>query len=139
LKVWFTESEAIERNIQSVVLSTKTVAERFGEDFAAFMNATLGPDFRPILRYCDPKTDCKVRDLAEETEIPRNLLVGSWTEESVRYLYWLVKSGAKLEWITSTSGEVRFSLRTLKPIKLILSRLPFWDLKMLSRSATLRR
>lgn len=108
LKVWFTEHEAIGRNIQDVVLSTKTAAERFGEDFAAFINATLSPDFSPILRHCDPETNYRFRDLADETEIPHNLLIGPWTEGSVRYLYWLVKSGAKLEWITSTSGEVRF-------------------------------
>jgi len=45
-------------------------------------------------------------DVEDGVEIPPSLLTGPWTEEMVKYLFWMVKSGARLEWLTSTSGEV---------------------------------
>lgn len=45
-------------------------------------------------------------DVASNVEIPQSLLLGPWTEEMTRHLYWLVKGGAQFDWLTSTTGEV---------------------------------
>ena len=45
-------------------------------------------------------------DVASTFEIPQSLLLGPWTEDMTRMLFWLVKGGAKFNWLTSTSGEV---------------------------------
>jgi len=41
-------------------------------------------------------------------EIPESLLLGPWSEEQIKLLFWLVKSGVRVDWRDSTSGEVRF-------------------------------
>lgn len=45
-------------------------------------------------------------DIAKGTEIPKRFLLGPWTGNMIKHLYWLVKSGAQVDWLTSTSGEV---------------------------------
>jgi hypothetical protein len=45
-------------------------------------------------------------DVSQDLEIPQSLLLGPWDEETTRFLFWLVKGGAQLEWLNSTSGEV---------------------------------
>jgi magnesium transporter len=74
----------------------------FEEDFATFSSYVQG-------EYADKNV---VRmwttyfDVADGFDIPQSLLLGPWTEEMTKLLYWLVKGGAKLNWLTSTSGEV---------------------------------
>jgi hypothetical protein len=48
-------------------------------------------------------------DVAKDLEIPQSLLLGPWNEEKTRFLYWLVKGGARFDWLNSTSGEVWLS------------------------------
>lgn len=47
-------------------------------------------------------------NVAKGTEIPHTLLMGPWNEEAIRFLFWLVMGGARIDWLTSTSGEVNF-------------------------------
>lgn len=49
-------------------------------------------------------------NLPRDTEIPHTLLMGPWDEEAVRFLFWLVMGGVRIDWLTSTSGEVFFSM-----------------------------
>ncbi|KAI9056147.1 hypothetical protein LZ554_001075 [Drepanopeziza brunnea f. sp. 'monogermtubi'] len=44
--------------------------------------------------------------LSPSVEIPHTLLLGPFTPPSLRHLFYLIKSGAKLSWHSSTSGEV---------------------------------
>jgi hypothetical protein len=45
-------------------------------------------------------------NLADGVEIPSGLLLGPWDEQKIRHLYWIVRGGAKVDWVTSTTGEV---------------------------------
>lgn len=45
-------------------------------------------------------------DVAPGLEIPSVLLEGLWTEDSTQLLFWLARSGARIDWINSTNGEV---------------------------------
>ncbi|TGO47137.1 hypothetical protein BOTNAR_0541g00050 [Botryotinia narcissicola] len=44
-------------------------------------------------------------NVARSTEIPHTLLMGPWDEEAVKFLFWLVMGGARIDWLASTSGE----------------------------------
>ena len=91
------EDEAEDNN------STKTVTDLFDEDFADFSSLIEQQiESRTVQHYC---WDTYV-DVAEGVEIPSSLLLGPWTEDMVKHLYWLVKGNAKIDWITSISGEV---------------------------------
>ncbi|KIN01490.1 hypothetical protein OIDMADRAFT_19303, partial [Oidiodendron maius Zn] len=102
----FPESKAKGRNREHIALSSKTAAARFDDDFAAFLHAASGSEHVDLLQIYDVGCSLEgVTDLAKGTEIPHSLLLGPWTKEMIRHLYWLVKSGATLNWLTSTSGE----------------------------------
>ncbi|CZR51543.1 uncharacterized protein PAC_01420 [Phialocephala subalpina] len=45
-------------------------------------------------------------DVTEGIEMPQSLLSGPWDEDMLKYLFWLRKSGAGIDWLSSTSGEV---------------------------------
>jgi hypothetical protein len=72
------------------------------EDFTMFTEI-VESKYLPLLE--DISWDTYI-GVAHGIEIPQTLLVGPWTEETTRHLYWMVKSGAQLEWVTSTIGEV---------------------------------
>ncbi|KAK2626669.1 hypothetical protein QTJ16_003844 [Diplocarpon rosae] len=38
-------------------------------------------------------------------EIPQSLLLGPWSPSALKHLFYLIKSGARLSWLSSTSGE----------------------------------
>jgi hypothetical protein len=84
-------------------ISAKTITELFDADFADF-SSLVGQQIESwdVACFC---WDTYV-DLAEGVEIPPSLLLGPWTEDMIRHLYWLVKGNAKIDWINSTSGEV---------------------------------
>lgn len=88
------------------------VAERFSTDFQCFLDSIKKPDFNINWNIdktiIDANTEYQRRDIAKGVEIPHSLLLGPWTEDMTQYLYWLAKSGATVNWVTSTSGEVRF-------------------------------
>lgn len=45
------------------------------------------------------------KDVKNSVEVPEKLLLGPWTEEMVKHLFWLIKAGARVDFLT-TSGEV---------------------------------
>lgn len=91
-----------------MVWGSKTVAENFEEDFAQFV-LLLKEDPREGYPSQNPTTfwgGLHNTDLATGVEIPHALLRGPWTDETVRYLYWMLISGARIDWRHSTNGEV---------------------------------
>jgi len=53
------------------------------------------------------------RDLVMGVEIPSSLLLGPWTEDNIKLLFWLIKAGARIDWVNSTSGEVCWNFSRL--------------------------
>jgi magnesium transporter len=93
----------VERRLQRDRVERKlTPAKYFEEDFAAFSSYLLRPDGNGDVAH----HWTTYVNVADGLEIPQSLLLGPWIEETTRYLYWLVKGGARLDWLTSTSGEV---------------------------------
>jgi hypothetical protein len=45
--------------------------------------------------------------LHPSVEIPDYLLGGPWTREMEKQLFWIAQSGAGIDWVASTKGEVR--------------------------------
>lgn len=96
--------EDVERELQKARIERMlTPATYFEEDFASFSSYVLArkhEDSDSVHRWAT------YVDVADDLEISHNLLLGPWTEESTRLLYWLVKGGAHFDWLNSTSGEV---------------------------------
>lgn len=92
----------IERRLQKERFEKKhTPAKFFVEDFTAFSSYS-----RNLHNFNLNHNWATYFDVANGLEIPQSLLLGPWTEEMTKFLYWLVKGGAGLDWLTSTSGEV---------------------------------
>lgn len=82
------------------MMATRNFEDDF-EAFRSFINSMKDVPFQE-------KIDFGIQqDVDEGTEIPESLLSGPWDKEKVRYLFWFLKSGAKLNWHTSVTGEVR--------------------------------
>lgn len=93
----------VEKELQKTRLERKlTPAKYLDEDFEAFSSDVRGENVDSDFK----RHWTTYVDVANGLEIPESLLLGPWTEEMVRYLYWLVRGGAELNWLTSTSGEV---------------------------------
>ncbi|PMD27778.1 hypothetical protein NA56DRAFT_640553 [Hyaloscypha hepaticicola] len=84
-------------------LSKLTATEYFDNDFTSFSEFTQERDRFSIRRHYNWDVN---RDLAAGVEIPSSLLLGPWTEDSIKLLFWLIKAGARIDWVGSTSGEV---------------------------------
>lgn len=91
-----------------MILDLKTVAKSFEDDFTQFLLQVENYPGNRNARQCPSIfwTTFKDTDLAADIEIPHTLLRGPWTERTVQYLYWMLKSGARINWRNSTSGEV---------------------------------
>lgn len=50
-------------------------------------------------------------DVAVGVQVPDSLLQAPWMEDKIRHLFWLAKSGAGVNFVSSTSGEVSCSKR----------------------------
>ena len=88
-----------------------TATEYFNNDFTSFFELMQERDSVSIRRQCY-YWDVN-RDLAMDVEIPSSLLLGPWTEDNIKLLFWLIKAGARIDWINSTSGEVCWTLSRL--------------------------
>ncbi|TAQ88948.1 hypothetical protein B7494_g2743 [Chlorociboria aeruginascens] len=90
--------------------STKSLPESFEEDFAEFTNSMR---VQAAKQSYDRKFELSyVKNVADDVEIPRSLLLGPWDEEMTRRLFWLVYGSARVSFIKSTSGEIgRLGLR----------------------------
>jgi hypothetical protein len=81
----------------------KLPSEYFEDDFKVFSDLVQN---RRFSKHKDACWDTYI-GVSDGTEIPHTLLLGPWTEESTRHLFWMVKfGGAELEWVTSAIGEV---------------------------------
>jgi hypothetical protein len=83
--------------------SKLTSVEYLNSDFAGFSEFMKIHDGGCPLDDCSWKTNT---DVADGVEIPNSLLLGPWTDEMVKHLFWIIKSGAVIDWLNSTSGEV---------------------------------
>lgn len=88
---------------QTAMPNELTAHEYFERDFRGFSRLAAQRDGNWPLKCCIWSLDS---DLADDVEIPNSLLLGPWSEELIKYLFWAVKSGARVHWLKSTSGEV---------------------------------
>lgn len=86
------------RVVQNNELSRKS----FDEAFSDFSDRVTNNNYTQ-LSFPDPYERLCV---AEGMEIPHSILRGPWTEESVRYLFLIMNFGGRVNWTTSTTGEV---------------------------------
>lgn len=80
-----------------------TAVECFYNDFASFSESMQERDgcyMRNLVSWHVNK------DVHEDVEICASLLLGPWTDSKIKKLFWMVKSGARINWLNSTSGEV---------------------------------
>ena len=85
-----------------------TAEEYFNIEFEAFSESFTERDGDHVWEHCSWRTNF---DAEVNFEIPNSLLVGPWSEETIRYMFWVAKSGAHIGWIESTSGEVSLTIR----------------------------
>ena len=94
----------MERELQKTRFERNlTPAKYFDEDFASFSSYV---QLRKYPELDDVHHWGVYVDVANDLELPQGLLLGPWTEEMTRHLYWLVKGGGHVDWLKSTSGEV---------------------------------
>jgi len=84
-------------------LFQKTTKRDFDEEFARFSNIVERESEESLRRHYNFST---YKDVDPRTEIPNSLLLGPWTADMTRYLFWLVRGGARIQWTDSTGGEV---------------------------------
>ncbi|TGO88703.1 hypothetical protein BPOR_0146g00060 [Botrytis porri] len=108
-------------NIEGIDPKNASAAELLDDDFAKYCNAFQrmdishtadAPETMDLMSSLGEKReqifDLGIRNyanIAKGTEIPHTLLMGPWNEEAVKYLFWLVMGGARIDWLASTSGE----------------------------------
>lgn len=81
-----------------------TARESFDKDFEGFSNFVSRSDignFREEFNWIS-----HAPDTSNGVEIPHSLLLGPWPEEATRYLFWVVRNGGRIDWVTSSTGEV---------------------------------
>jgi len=83
--------------------NSSLVKQDLDDDFTDFCTTCSEDDGPAIWDTCNWQS---ATELAYGVEIPINLLAGPWTDEMLKHLYWLVKSGASIDWVQSTLGEV---------------------------------
>lgn len=80
-----------------------TAREYLEIDYRGFCDFAEEVDGPPIWHCCNWARNT---DLSDGLELPITLLSGPWSEDMLKYLFWLVRSGAQIDWIGSTLGEV---------------------------------
>lgn len=88
-----------------------TPSEFHDLDYASFLQFTSQPDGPSPYPYISwsPSPSSPYSMLPPETEIPHSLLTPPFTPQTLQHLFHLLKSGARISWLASTSGEVAFS------------------------------
>ncbi|KAK0112869.1 magnesium ion transporter, variant 2 [Cadophora gregata] len=85
--------------------SRLTSTQYHDQDYAYFLDFVSSPDGPspwPHITWSSTST------LSPNIEIPNSLLTPPFTSISLQHLFYLLKSGARVSWLTSTSGEVAF-------------------------------
>lgn len=102
-------SDIRKSGIKDVDPKTVSAVRLFDNDFAKFCyifrRAEQTPDFNMKIQHLSGSKIHDYVNMATGTEIPNTLLIGPWDEEAIKFLYWLVMGGARIDWLTSTSGE----------------------------------
>lgn len=110
-------------DLEGIDPKNASAAELLDNDFAKYCNAFQRLDISHTTGASEPLDltlsslvekrehifDLGIRNyanVARGTEIPHTLLMGPWDEEAVKFLFWLVMGGARIDWLASTSGEV---------------------------------
>lgn len=110
-------------NLEGIDPKNASSAELLDNDFAKYCNAfrrmdvsyttgapeTVDSTLPGLVERREQIFDLGIRNhanVARGTEIPHTLLMGPWDEEAVKFLFWLVMGGARIDWLASTSGEV---------------------------------
>jgi hypothetical protein len=93
----------MESALRSPLPPRVTATEYFEADFQTFTTYITQVEQNTS---CDDVNWNTCADVALGINIPESLLSGPWTEEKIRYLFWMTKSGARIDWLISTSGEV---------------------------------
>lgn len=70
--------------------------------FLSFLSQPDGPSPWPLISWSSSSS------LSPNIEIPHSLLTPPFTPTSLQHLFYLLKSGARVSWLTNTSGEVAF-------------------------------
>lgn len=76
--------------------------------FLQFLSTPDGPSPYPYISWSSSPSS-PYSTLSPETELPHSLLTPPFTPQNLQHLFHLLKSGARISWLTSTSGEVAFS------------------------------
>ncbi|TGO75120.1 hypothetical protein BELL_0233g00100 [Botrytis elliptica] len=109
-------------DLEGIDPKNASAAELLDNDFAKYCNAFQRLDISHTTGASEPLDltlsslvekreqifDLGIRNyanVARGTEIPHTLLMGPWDEEAVKFLFWLVMGGARIDWLASTSGE----------------------------------
>ncbi|TGO28531.1 hypothetical protein BPAE_0026g00210 [Botrytis paeoniae] len=108
-------------DIEGIDPKNASAAELLDNDFAKYCNAFQRMDvshttdaseimdfMSSLVEKREQIFDLGIRNyanVARGTEIPHTLLMGPWDEEAVKFLFWLVMGGARIDWLASTSGE----------------------------------
>ncbi|KAF5872962.1 putative inner membrane magnesium transporter mrs2 protein [Botrytis fragariae] len=108
-------------DIEGIDPKDTSAAELLDNDFAKYCNAFQRMDvshttdasetidfMSSLVEKREQIFDLGIRNyanVARGTEIPHTLLMGPWDEKAVKFLFWLVMGGARIDWLASTSGE----------------------------------
>ncbi|RAL65989.1 hypothetical protein DID88_005650 [Monilinia fructigena] len=131
-------SPVIGGKLSSETVYSKTIIAAFDPIWDEWYGKIINPDLErdytgmdsslqsAILRYRWARLPTYV-NLPRDTEIPHKLLMGPWNEEAVRFLFWLVMGGVRIDWLTSTSGEAAIigyknAVRELRSSRLRIAR-----------------
>ncbi|KAF7870406.1 hypothetical protein EAF04_004151 [Stromatinia cepivora] len=99
----------IEFGIEEVDPKTVSAVQLLDNDFAKhcciLRRTEQTSDFNMKIMDLSGAIVVNCTNMATGTEIPNTLLMGPWDEEAIKFLYWLVMGGARIGWLTSTSGE----------------------------------
>ncbi|KAB8294966.1 hypothetical protein EYC80_006919 [Monilinia laxa] len=98
-----------ETGIENVDPKTVSAVELFENDFAKYRyvlgSMMQASNLHEEVQHLRNMSIPTYINLPRDTEIPHTLLMGPWDEEAVRFLFWLVMGGVRIDWLTSTSGE----------------------------------
>lgn len=104
-------AETDERYYDDIPASNISLVQQdLDEDFADFSATCLEEDGGSLWETSNWESPSEI---AYGVEIPISLLSGPWTDDMIKHLFWLVRSGARIDWVQSTLGEVLSSLHYL--------------------------
>ncbi|KAM3075877.1 magnesium ion transporter [Clarireedia jacksonii] len=101
------DSVSEDEGVRSDIVSAACILDNNFAEYSEFMKKAKEESSMELLNinlYHRPFLLLSL-DVAEGTQIPISLLMGPWDEDALKYLFWFVQAGAKIDWVSSTSGE----------------------------------